>query len=422
MNPKPNGVAATPGEAYDAAAADDDWDDDDDDWDDARGYDRDDRGLMTGTGYASEYREIGAYDETGGDLAAPARERPLPTIIPGGSVAPHPHIPRGGRRRRSFTSQIFIIVVTCCFTLTALFSAGFIDAALTAQNANPIDALVQALTQSKAAYFLYMARPGDTFDSVAQRFGVQASGIFELNHLFLDADMIIGKTYEIPTNPAFGAGYIPPFPNGQYVYGYSTPDSDVPSPDSFNFSAVAGKTNTVVGMTNKGVCPEGYAAWQGNPANYQFINPDQPPKGPNSLFVQRFSWHHSGIDISTGTYGTNVYASQTGTVIFAGWDKGGGGWTLKIGHCNYIATSYSHLVAILPTMKVGTNVTQSEFIGLQGQSGDASGAHVHYMVWWRNVPVDPVCAYPNGIDGWTVANEGGAYNGCPPTLGHNAWP
>jgi murein DD-endopeptidase MepM/ murein hydrolase activator NlpD len=406
------------GQAYDAyGAAGDDWDDDDDgDWDD----EQPDHGLMTGTGYASEHREVGAYDETG-DLAAYTQARPLPTIIPGGSVAPHPHIPRG-KRHRSFTAQLFIIIVTCCFALTALFSAGFIEAASTAQNANPIDALVHAITQSKAAYFMYIARPGDTFDSVASRFGVQSSGIFKLNGLFLDADMIIGKSYEIPTDPTYGTGFIPPFANGQFVYGYATPDFDVPSPDGFNFSAVAGKTN---GPT--GVCPSGYTAWQGDPANYQFINPDQTPpgkpaSGPNSLFVQRFSWHHSGIDISTGTYGTNVYAAQDGTVIFAGWDNGGGGWTLKIGHCGYVATSYSHLVAILPTMKVGTNVTQGEFIGLQGQSGDASGAHVHYMVWWSNVPVDPVCAYPAGIDGWTVDNEGGAYNGCPPALGHKAWP
>jgi murein DD-endopeptidase MepM/ murein hydrolase activator NlpD len=345
------------------------------------------------------------YDDQDWEVL-PTVKYPAPLIIPGGATLKYSRVV--APRRRHVSAQLFMMVVTVCVVASALFSVGAAEAFSGGATANPFTVLAHLIEQPQTLYFSYTAQPGDTFDSVAARFHVQVNGIFELNGLTLDADIIVGHVY-----------YVIPFPPGENAYSIRTPEISILSTDGFQFSAVGGKTNGP-----NGVCPQGYAAWGGNPALYNLINPDQPPTGkpPYSYFTQRFSWHHDAIDISTGSNGTPLYAAQAGTVIYAAWDDGGGGYTVKISHCGYVSTSYSHMVAGSFLVHVGQNVAQGQEIGLQGMTGDATGPHVHFMLWWENIPVDPVCAYPNGIDGVTLSSEGGAYNGCPPNLNHDAWP
>ncbi len=365
--------------------------------------------------YALLPMEEGFEDDAWHDAATQVRTTPL--IIRGGATQLQPRVAKTKRPRR-LTTQFFIIITTICVALSALLSAGYVAIA-GGQDANPFDVLANVFVSGKSTgYFSYRTLPGDTFDSVAAKFSVQVNGIFELNNLTVDAAMFVGRVYKISTDPNYGANYIPPLPPGSNYAGYQTPQENIPSKNQFNFTAIAGYTNGPTGS-----CPQGWAGWNGNPALYHMINPDQPTSGkPSSHFTQRFSFVHSGIDISTGAANTPIYAAQAGTVIFATYDNGGGGLTLKISHCGWVATSYCHLVAGSVHLKIGDNVTQGQLIGLQGDTGDAVGYHLHYMVWWHNVPTDPVCAYPQGIDGITLSREGGAYNGCAPNLSHNSWP
>ncbi len=360
-----------------------------------------------------EHADDGYTDQDWDDL--PTVRAPL--IIPGGTTLAHARVTVP--RRRRFSSQFFLILVTLCVVASALFSVGAAEAFSGGTTSNPFTVLAHLIEQPQAIFFTYTAQPGDTFDSVAAKFHVQVSGIFEMNGLTLDADLIAGDVYKIPTNSNYGVGYVIPFPAGENAYTIRTPQVYILSKDGFQFSAVGGKTNGP-----NGICPQGYEAWGSNPALYNFINPDQSPSGkpPYSHFTQHFTYYHDGNDISTGMEGTTIYASQAGTVIYAAWDNGGGGYTVKVSHCGYVATSYSHMVAGSFQVHVGENVTQGQVLGLQGMTGDATGPHIHYMVWWENIPIDPVCAYPNGLDGVTLHSEGGAYNGCPPYLNHNAWP
>jgi murein DD-endopeptidase MepM/ murein hydrolase activator NlpD len=341
-------------------------------------------------------------------------ERSAPTIIPGGWGAMA--APVRGRRRRSLSMQFAVVAVMVCIIVSALFSVGAIGDGSDSANLDPYSLIANAFisSQPKASYHIYYAQPGDTFESIAQLFGVQVNGIFELNNLYLDAQVEVGHGYKIPNDPNYGANYQPKYPPGVNPTGYFAPNSDVliKSGSASQFSAVAGKTNAPYGP-----CPAGYAAWNSNPALYQFINFDQPKSGkPVARITQRFWGGHDGIDISTGMLGTPVYAAQAGTVIFAGWDIGGGGWTVKIAHCGYVATSYAHMVPGSLKVKVGQNVVQGQQIGEQGQSGEAFGAHVHFMMWWKNVPIDGLCGYPNGLAGHTIATEANQFNGCPPNL------
>jgi murein DD-endopeptidase MepM/ murein hydrolase activator NlpD len=94
---------------------------------------------------------------------------------------------------------------------------------------------------------------------------------------------------------------------------------------------------------------------------------------------------HPGIDIDA-PYGTPVRAGGDGDVTGASMGSGYGR-EVVIDHGHDLRTVYGHLsaIAVLP----GQHVTRGEVIGYVGQSGRATGPHLHYEVRVHNVPVNP---------------------------------
>lgn len=94
---------------------------------------------------------------------------------------------------------------------------------------------------------------------------------------------------------------------------------------------------------------------------------------------------HSGVDIEAA-YGTPVRATAdgeaTGESMGAGYGK-----QVVLNHGHDLLTVYGHLsaIAVLP----GQHVTRGQVIGYVGQSGHATGPHLHYEVRVHNVPVNP---------------------------------
>jgi murein DD-endopeptidase MepM/ murein hydrolase activator NlpD len=94
---------------------------------------------------------------------------------------------------------------------------------------------------------------------------------------------------------------------------------------------------------------------------------------------------HTGVDISA-SYGQTVVAPADGLVIFADQD-GGYGRLLILEHGNGISTRYGHLSSFAAI--VGQSVRRGDVIGYVGQSGRATGPHLHYEVRLHDVPVNP---------------------------------
>jgi murein DD-endopeptidase MepM/ murein hydrolase activator NlpD len=94
---------------------------------------------------------------------------------------------------------------------------------------------------------------------------------------------------------------------------------------------------------------------------------------------------HSGLDIAAA-YGTPVHAAADGDVMAAGLGAGYGR-EISLDHGHDVMTIYGHLsaVAVLP----GQHVTRGQVIGYVGQSGRATGPHLHYEVRVHHVPVNP---------------------------------
>ena len=95
---------------------------------------------------------------------------------------------------------------------------------------------------------------------------------------------------------------------------------------------------------------------------------------------------HRGVDIVVPT-GTPVYPMAGGEVRFTGamTDYGLVVW---VDHRDAILTIYAHLSEIL--VVEGQGVTSDEVLGLSGESGNATGPHLHFEIRGRGHQVDPV--------------------------------
>lgn len=105
--------------------------------------------------------------------------------------------------------------------------------------------------------------------------------------------------------------------------------------------------------------------------------------------VLRIRRPHHGVDYAAPS-GTPVHAVADGTVIFAGWDKGGGGNTLKIKHSSRLTTGYLHLKSFAKGIRSGTRVSQGDLIGYVGSTGTSTGPHLDYRVWQDGKAIDPL--------------------------------
>jgi murein DD-endopeptidase MepM/ murein hydrolase activator NlpD len=85
---------------------------------------------------------------------------------------------------------------------------------------------------------------------------------------------------------------------------------------------------------------------------------------------------HKGVDYAAPT-GTPVKATGRGKVRFIG-RKGGYGRTIVLQHGGNYTTLYAHLSRFARGLRSGQRVRQGQIIGYVGQSGLATGPHLHY--------------------------------------------
>jgi murein DD-endopeptidase MepM/ murein hydrolase activator NlpD len=103
-----------------------------------------------------------------------------------------------------------------------------------------------------------------------------------------------------------------------------------------------------------------------------------PVAGDNYISQYFWSGHHA-IDIAAA-YGTPVVAAVSGTVVYAGWRSySGGGNVIWVMNGTKLYTTYNHLSWW--GVRVGQHVSAGQVIGRIGESGEATGPHLHFEVW-----------------------------------------
>ena len=100
---------------------------------------------------------------------------------------------------------------------------------------------------------------------------------------------------------------------------------------------------------------------------------------------------HKGVDI-VGKKDTQILAVADGVVTVSSFDSGGYGNWVEIEHNlngKIIRTRYGHM-RDTPLVKVADEVTAGTVIGIQGQTGGATGDHLHFEVRINGEAVNPL--------------------------------
>ena len=111
----------------------------------------------------------------------------------------------------------------------------------------------------------------------------------------------------------------------------------------------------------------------------------------SSLFGRRRGENHEGIDIAAPK-GTRVLAARSGHVIYTGNRISGYGNMVIVRHPDTLATVYAHLSKI--HVKKGQFVSKGQLVGRVGETGRATGPHLHFEVRDRSRPKDPLAFLP----------------------------
>src|SRR3977135_2182125 len=102
---------------------------------------------------------------------------------------------------------------------------------------------------------------------------------------------------------------------------------------------------------------------------------------------------HRGVDYGAPV-GTRIKATGDGVVSFAG-RRNGYGNLIVLRHFGGYSTYYAHLRNFAPRLRTGSRVVQGEIIGYVGQTGWASGPHLHYEFHLRDQNRNPLTmAFP----------------------------
>lgn len=110
------------------------------------------------------------------------------------------------------------------------------------------------------------------------------------------------------------------------------------------------------------------------PLNYRRISSGYSLKRQHPIL--RTVRPHLAIDYAAPA-ATPVVSIGKGTVSFAGWSSGYGN-LVEVVHPNSYTTRYGHFSRITAKIRKGTQVAQGQVIGYVGQTGHATGPHLHF--------------------------------------------
>jgi murein DD-endopeptidase MepM/ murein hydrolase activator NlpD len=187
----------------------------------------------------------------------------------------------------------------------------------------------------------YVVSAGETLDDIAKRAGVPGEDILEVNGLERADEIKAGKLIFV-----------------------------LEAPGALAESAPASSSAPPIGAG-------GRLRWPLD-ATHLFVG---------SPFGAREGRAHEGIDLPAPT-GTPVYAAADGQVVYAGNGIRGYGNLIVLQHAGDLLTVYAHNSTLLVSQ--GRPVRAGERIALVGQTGHATGPHLHFEVRQGQIPRDPM--------------------------------
>jgi len=140
--------------------------------------------------------------------------------------------------------------------------------------------------------------------------------------------------------------------------------------------------------------PSGYYTPDGNTLRKAFLRSPLEFSRVTSGFGGRMhpilnTWRqHTGVDYAAPS-GTDIRSTADGVIAFMGQQNGYGN-VVVVRHQGQYSTLYGHMSRFETGLSKGARVSQGEIIGHVGQTGWATGPHVHYEFRVADVPVNPL--------------------------------
>ncbi|MBX7137350.1 MAG: M23 family metallopeptidase [Oligoflexia bacterium] len=221
-------------------------------------------------------------------------------------------------------------------------------------------------------FILYPVQAGDSLVSVGRRFTVTAGELATLN--------------KIPSSVVLRPGQVLRVPYRGQSLAKTARDGSVAKPSGLQQAQAAQPSASSV------------KALRLSPA-FKYVGHLIWPVGAggghlSSKFGSRWFSFHEGIDIG-GAEGLPIFASHAGQVVYSGSGLRGYG-NLVVVRGESLLTVYGH--NRLNRVRVGQQVRQGQQIADLGQSGKATGPHLHYETRVKNqqgkyAAVDPLVFY-----------------------------
>jgi len=260
-------------------------------------------------------------------------------------------------------------------------------------------------TRERMEIIKYTVQQGDSLYGIAEKFGLKPHTILWGNFEELEGNihtLKIGQELNIlPID-----GVLHAWVEGETLSGvadhYGVEVQDIidwpgnnldPAIDPSTPDIAAGTALVVPGGQGEVIDMTGGQITRSNPAVASILGPGacptvyDGPVGTGTFIYPTVEHYLSGYDYDpvlhpaldfAGAEGNAIFASDSGVIVYAGWNNWGYGNVIVIDHGNGWQTLYAHMAYIPSSVYCGLGVYQGANIGPLGNTGNSSGAHLHF--------------------------------------------
>jgi LysM repeat protein len=252
-------------------------------------------------------------------------------------------------------------------------------------------------------FIIHTVVRGETPNGIAEQYGIEPETILGGNPRLSEESSLLQIGTELIILPIDGVLHdVQPADTLESVsqqYGISTEEIIAYEPNNLEFPyrlqpdsqiLVPGAVREVFQWTPPDLSSVGGTSVEGGSVRPVIVGTGTFIFPVNSRNYTQFFWYgHPGLDIALPE-GSAVYAADTGTVTYAGWNAWGYGNLIVVNHGNGYETFYGHLSSFNVTP--GQIVYQGNVIGGTGNTGNSSGPHIHFEIRLNNNRDNP-CWY-----------------------------
>lgn len=293
-------------------------------------------------------------------------------------------------------SMLAVLLASLFFLLPASAQAATVPVVADAPTAVPaesafrpayfteLDAVREQLKAQAAATFQHTIKRGETLSTIAKKYGLSVKLLAQTNNLSNPNFVYEGQVLTLVTNEEVAKNYLAPvihrLQRGETVWQLAKRyQADVADILTANNITDAKKLEPGMELTIPGaVMPVSQtphriiaARSTDRPSSTGFV---WPTKGYiSSGYGPRWGKFHYGLDIAANT-GTPIVAVTSGRITDAGWRQGYG-YMVRIDHQNGWVSVYGHCSKLY--VKAGQQVRCGQQIAAVGQTGNATGPHLH---------------------------------------------